>query len=977
MGVEGGGGQDSAGTTVLEPALGQRSEEQAWGGGGTDPEALSSEEVGRLLHQLRAQQAELKMQNKELNCLYGISKLVEVPGTTLEEILQGTVDLIPFAWQYPEVCCARIILGEQEYCTENFQESAWQQSASLEVYGERSGTVCVGYLQEVPQSDEGCFSNRERHLINAITERMGKVIELVRSKQQQRRQRELLETVLDSLTHPFYVINAQSHIVEMANSAAHAGELRGDVTCYALSHGTDHPCEGAGHPCPLQEVTRIKKPVVVEHVHVGKDGRPQYVEVHGFPIVDTEGNVVQIIEYTLDTTERSQAELALRESESRWRSLTQTSPDHILMLDTDLTIQFANYASPGLTIDDLIGMPLYTLVDDPRQAEIKGILEKVLRTGDPARYETVYRSPDGGVIYYESHVAPRTLAHTGQVIGLTLSARDITERKRANAALRQARDELELRVKERTAELLELNQLLRAEVVERQNVEEELRASEERFLQLADHINLVFWISDLATNQLLYVSRAYEDLWGRARQTLYQDLTSFLEAIHPEDRERVEVALERGSREEQVEQFRLVRPDSSLLWVRIRAFPVRDEQGRVYRLAGIAEDISEQVQAVQLLEQHVEERTLQLAALLQFARRMTLTLELGPLLELILDVLQSLIEYDGAVIYELEGEELVAVARRGLGLAEEWGPGHLHLVESETAQRVLAGSDSFLLPNVQDRTDDGLLAPVSDWACCGIAAPLGIRQRVVGLVVLYSRRPQLYSQQQAALLLALANQAAVGIENAQLYERAQALAVIEERQRLARDLHDAVSQTLFSANIIAETLPRIWDRDPESVRQRLPQLHRLTSGALAEMRTLLLELRPTALVDMEFSELLQQAVDAFSGRTRTVLSLVLVGQRRLPSAVQLALYRIAQEALNNVAKHARATEATIHLHNEPDRVELRIRDNGQGFDPGRIPPGCMGLHILRERARSIGATLEVSSQPGDGTEIVVVWAETH
>ena len=201
------------------------------------------------------------------------------------------------------------------------------------------------------------------------------------------------------------------------------------------------------------------------------------------------------------------------------------------------------------------------------------------------------------------------------------------------------------------------------------------------------------------------------------------------------------------------------------------------------------------------------------------------------------------------------------------------------------------------------------------------------------------------------------------------------MAALEERQRLARDLHDAVSQTLFSANIIAEALPRIWDRDPESVRRRLPQLHRLTSGALAEMRTLLLELRPTALVDVELGELLTQAVHAFSGRSRTEASLNLTGQRPLPESVQIALYRITQEALSNVAKHARATEVQVRLEMEPDRVELRIRDDGQGFDPNQVPPGGMGLKILHERARAVGATLRITSSPGSGTEIVTTWTE--
>ncbi|MFC2038115.1 PAS domain-containing protein, partial [Chloroflexota bacterium] len=344
---------------------------------------------------------------KELNCLYGISSLVEIPGISLEEILQGAIDLIPLAWQHPEVTCARIMLDGQEFSTENFAQSPWQQAADILVHGERCGEVQVGILQERPESDKGPFPKEDRDLLNVIAKRMGEITERMRAQQQVRQQHQYLQTVLDSLRHPFYVINTQDHTVEMANSAAYAGHWHGKRTCFALVHGRDQPCDTVENACPLQEVLRTKEPVVVEHEHMDGDGRRRDMEIRGYPIADPEGNVVQMIEYALDITERKQAELALRESESRWRSLTQTSPDPILMLDTDLTIQFANFASPGLTIDELIGTPLYTLVDEPRQAEIKAILENVLRTGAPARYETVYHSPDRGDIYYESHAAPR------------------------------------------------------------------------------------------------------------------------------------------------------------------------------------------------------------------------------------------------------------------------------------------------------------------------------------------------------------------------------------------------------------------------------------------------------------------------------------------------------------------------------------------------------------------------------------------
>ena len=144
------------------------------------------------------------------------------------------------------------------------------------------------------------------------------------------------------------------------------------------------------------------------------------------------------------TREKRRTEDALRESEGRWRSLTETSPDHILTLDKDLKIRFANYASPGLTVQDLMGVPLYTLVEEDQQAEVKAILEGVLETGENASYETVYHAPDDSPIYYESRVTPRRLPEGDTIIGLTLSARDITERKRADELLRASEERYRL-----------------------------------------------------------------------------------------------------------------------------------------------------------------------------------------------------------------------------------------------------------------------------------------------------------------------------------------------------------------------------------------------------------------------------------------------------------------------------------------------------------------------------------------------------
>jgi signal transduction histidine kinase len=161
----------------------------------------------------------------------------------------------------------------------------------------------------------------------------------------------------------------------------------------------------------------------------------------------------------------------------------------------------------------------------------------------------------------------------------------------------------------------------------------------------------------------------------------------------------------------------------------------------------------------------------------------------------------------------------------------------------------------------------------------------------------------------------------------------------------------------------------------------LEELRQLTRGALAEMRALLLELRPAALTETGLGDLLRQLAEAITGRARVPVTVTVEGQRPLPPDVQVAFYRIAQEALNNVAKHAGASQVTVSLRCFPPDVggeqrggvELCIRDDGRGFELEAISPEHLGLSIMRERAESIGARLSIESQYGCGTDVVVVW----
>jgi signal transduction histidine kinase len=204
-------------------------------------------------------------------------------------------------------------------------------------------------------------------------------------------------------------------------------------------------------------------------------------------------------------------------------------------------------------------------------------------------------------------------------------------------------------------------------------------------------------------------------------------------------------------------------------------------------------------------------------------------------------------------------------------------------------------------------------------------------------------------------------------------ERGEAQAVAE-RRRLARDLHDSVSQTLYAANVTADALPELWVLHPAEGRRALTDLRRLTRAAQAEMRSLLLELRPEALAQTPLDELLQTLVSTAATKSPAAVEARLEPAPGLPSDVHETLYRIAQEALHNAVKHAGAPHLRVCLASTPDgALRLEVADDGVGFDPEQAPSGRLGLRSMRERASSIGATLDLTSEQGGGTRVYVTW----
>ena len=709
----------------------------------------------------------------------------------------------------------RVLAGhreENEYrLLARTEETRWAQTSSQPVY---SGDQVIG-LQGV---------------LTDITDRR-------HAEERIRQQNEFLTTVLESLTHPFYVLNVRDYTIEMANSAALRASINKGATCYALTHRRDTPCDSAEHPCPIEELKRTGKPVTVEHLHYDARGRERFVEVHSYPLFDEQGNLIRAIEYTLDITERKLAEEALRESKARWRSVTENSPDHVILLDADLTIQFLNYPSPGLTIDELIGTPLYAFVQESRRQEVKAILARVLETGEPASYETSYTTPDGDTIHSESRVVPRTVA--GKIVGLAVNARDSTERKQAEQSLKAASEAAE--------------QARQAERERRREAEQRRRVAE----------GLAGVVAALNSNQPL--DTILDHIAAKALELLGNQAVAI---------------------------YRLNQADGTLS-LQVSHGPVRADS-----------DILDRACAPETIAQAL-------------ASRQPLFLN-----------------------------------------TRATQPHHHHHQQRPGPLRSL------------------------------LAVPVVVQDQVYGGMVLNGAADQPFSAEEVELASVFANQIALAVDSDRLRREREHAAAAAERNRLARDLHDSVSQALFSATLVAEVLPQVWERDPDLAREGLQEMGALTRGALAEMRTMLLELRPTAVLKSRLPDLVRQLSEAVTSRAGLNGSYQIEPIPTLPPDVHVTFYRIAQEALNNVLKHAEAKNVTVSLAAKPPleelaegdwqgQITLAISDDGQGFAPGDLKPDQLGLGIMQERAGTIGAELRIEGQPGQGTQVTLVWPRTE
>ena len=665
-----------------------------------------------------------------------------------------------------------------------------------------------------------------------------------------------------------------------------------------------------------------------------RDGSHIWLLVTNAPLRDDGGGYAGNLAMFTDITARKASEAVV----ARQARLLDSVHDAILALDDEFRVTYWNDRAEelfGWNRDEAMGHSTKDLLQGVfPSSSWDAALETLLREGS-YRGEVQYLHKDGHGIWVDANSRIIRSA-SGEVEGVVTSFRDIREQKVAQQAL--------------TWEAARLRAIVEAAPVGLGIV-----AADGEVLLRNDVLRAI-WAGEASVHSIDEFE-AYRAYWPETGEQLKAEDWPAAQALK-DGRSFADVVLD-------IERF-----DGTRGTIVLSTAPIKDDEV-ILGAVTIVQDITrvrEGEQALRFLTDEV--RTLHEAVVLDRSRTST---------ELARDVVaqaDTLMASDGTSIF-LVSESGSLRRTAGLGMPDPDG------VDDLVAQAI--GEKTAVVrhlppPEAGTGTTQGIVVLAVPLVIRGEAQPLEPTGKplqyediVFGALAFTYKDRRALKDNNVRIARAFADQAALAIENARLRTRIEETAIEAERTRLARDLHDSVTQSLFAASLKAEALAEMLE-DPEKARRAVEELRRLTRGSLAGMRTMLLEMRGDALTQTPLPELLRHLVEAGGGRIGADVRLRVEGQRpQLPPDVQTALYRIAQEALNNVARHARAGEVWVDLRLSDDGVRLEVGDDGLGFDPGVEAAGHFGLRNMRERAESVGAGFGIETGAGRGTVVAVEW----
>ncbi len=798
-------------------------------------------------------------------------------------------------------------------------------------------------------------------------------------------QENLFKSALISIPYPIYIIDTDSYKVLTINSAASQHNiLPKNTTCYALMHKSDKPCSDAEHPCPIEEIKKTKKPVVLEHIHHDKDGNARCVEVHAYPIFDSEGNITQMVECCVDVTEQRQAAEALQKSNKKFKDLVEITTDWVWEVDAEGNY---TYASPkvrdllGYQPDEIIGRTPFDLMPAEEAKRIGRIFNAIVAEKDAfCGLENTNRHKDGHLVVLETSGIP-ILDEKGKLQGYRGIDRDITERMKTEHALRD---------------------------------------SEHKYRVLAESSPDAVFVNT-PEGKCLYVNGSAAAFLGKKpAEIIGKNITDL---FPNEVSQTILVKMKEVIEQDNAVSYEIAIPSGlELRYFSTIASPIYDNDGTLASILGVAHDITKRKNAEDALNNALvesQQRSSETSALLRGARAVLEHREFEHAARSIFDSCKDLIGATAGYVALLSANEeqndvifLDAGDRRCTvdpnlpmpirGLREQaYCTGktvyHNDFSNSQWTKYMPAGH--VTLNNV-------------------LFAPLIIEKKVVGLLGL-GNKPGGFCENDAKMAAAFGELAAIALHNSRTLEsleqseeelkhhqlhledqvktrteevtrtNEQLLQKIEDRKRLekeildiserekrliGRTLHDSIGQQLAGIAFMTEVLEqKLTDKSPDEASYAA-KITSLTHQSMNQARGLAKGLHPVDLQKTSLTTILQELATTMKhlfGISCTFEFDEPVEVDNVEAAIHL--YRIAQEAVTNAAKHAKSKNIQIRLSNGKDRITLTVENDGLDFPKKRSEGEGMGLKIMEYRAEMINGSLDIRKRKKGGTVLACVF----
>ena len=559
--------------------------------------------------------------------------------------------------------------------------------------------------------------------------------------------------------------------------------------------------------------------------------------------------------------------------------------------------------------------------------------------------------------------------------------KEIADRRRIEEELQKAREELERRVAARTVELSQANTLLEQEILERRQAQEALRDSEARYRLLSASAPIGIAQADTNGN-IVYTNVCWQTLAGTTSEATLGD--GWLQTIHPEDRSSVATAwasaIQAGR--EFSHEWRFVLPNGDPRWVHARATPLRSNDGKLVGHVEALEDITSQKSVQALLQEEAQISRGQTVVLARTLKALTAEPALDSFLSQVLTAIAQQLKAQRACLwlYEKSQESFSPYMSFENGSTEIVSHG------SSSSQSFRSLDESQFWPElvqthrpilITDIDNDPRLTTREELRAQGIhtflLVPLVLEDEATGWLSLQSTAINSYRPEEIELAQALAQQVALAMRLANFAEERRQAAILEERNRLAREIHDTLAQGLTGIIIQLEAAKEVLSTAPDSAHLHLARAASLARESLTEARRSVRALRPQVLDDQDLPTALDRLAVRLSTSTQIPITFTLHGTPcPLPAEIAANLLRISQEAIINAWKHAQPRTISLNLGFHPREVRLHIHDDGRGFDTLTSPAGSgFGLTSMKERAERLGGHLTIISTLGQGTEIAV------